>query len=237
MPEDDWPDTIPVTREIAREVIGEVIGEVQRQMPDHWRLMPIGGTYLGLGGFGDAASTTKDIDLVACFTLDGEAAIPTYEDVIAFARATSEHVRGRKDYTSVKFALPTEAGLAEVEIVRGRPTGRGGYFVSRAILEETIQMSTQQDGLIWPPVEALAFLKAWAVHDKTKLVDAGKDARGHHASRREQFLDDVQTLLEDLLDEGERPDEELLEQLFERTGGEREAAVREILADTGWLQR
>jgi hypothetical protein len=86
-------------------------------------------------------------------------------------------------------------------------------------------------------VEALAFLKAWAAHDKQKLVDAGKDARGYHADRREQFLDDVRILLDELLDDGVRPGETVFERLFERTGGEREAAVREILIETGWLQR
>lgn len=227
----DWPETIPVTPEVAREVIDEV----QRHLPDDWRLMPIGGTYLGLGDFGDPASTTKDIDLVACIGTPDGARIPSYEDVLSLAREHGEHVQGRKDHTSVKFTLSTEAGLAEVEIVRGRATGQGGYFVSRGILEETLRLADPRNGLLWPPVEALAFLKAWAAHDKRKLVDAGKDARGYHAERREQFLDDVRTLLDELLDEGRRPDEAILERLFERTGGEREEAVRRILVDTGWL--
>lgn len=226
-----WPDTIPVTPEIAREVIDEV----RRHVPDGWRLMPIGGTYVGLGGFGDVESTTKDVDLVACVASGDRAGIPAYEDVLGFAEEHSQHVRGRKDHTSVKFVLPTEPGPAEIEIVRGRATGQGGYFVSRSILEETLDIAEERDGLLWPPVEALAFLKAWAAHDKQKLVDAGKDARGYHADRREQFLDDVQTLLDALLDEGQRPDASVLERLFDRTGGEREAAVREILVRTGWL--
>jgi hypothetical protein len=234
MPEEaDWPDTIPVTPEVAREVVGEL----QRLLAEDWRLMPIGGTYLGLGGFGDIASTTKDVDLVATVDPGEGASIPDYEDVLAFAREHSEHVQGRKDHTCVKFVLDTEAGPAEIEIVRGRSTGQGGYFVSRGILEETLEIAEEKDGLLWPPVEALAFLKAWAAHDKQKLVDAGKDARGYHADRREQFLDDVRILLDELLDDGVRPGETVFERLFERTGGEREAAVREILIETGWLQR
>lgn len=230
--EDEWPETIPVTPEVAREVIDEV----QRHLPEDWKLMPIGGTYLGMGGFGGGPSTTKDIDLVASVGASDGAKIPAYEDVHAFAHEHGEHARGRKDHTSVKFTVSTEVGLAEVEIVRGRATGQGGYFVSRAVLEQTLRLADPRDGLLWPPVEALAFLKAWAAHDKQKLVDAGKDARGYHAERRDQFLDDVRTILDELLDEGKRPDEGILEQLFERTGGKREQAVREILAGSGWLR-
>jgi len=124
MPDDDWPDTIPITPEVA----GEVVHEVNRHLPDGWRLMPIGGTYLGLGGFSDVASTTKDVDLVATITTDGNAAIPEYEDVFAFANEHSDHVRGRRDHTSVAFVFEAEAeaGPADVEFVRGRATRQAG---------------------------------------------------------------------------------------------------------------
>lgn len=92
------------------------------------------------------------------------------------------------------------------------------------------------EGPTWScPPEALAFLKAWAAHVKKKLVDAGKDGRGYHATRRDGFLADVHDLLEDLLDGGRRPDEQMFEPLFGATGGQREIAVRRILEDTGWL--
>lgn len=229
----DWPDTIPLTPGIARDVIDEV----DRQLPEGWQLMPIGGTYVGLAGFDQGADTTKGIDLVATARVDNEAKIPAYEAVLAFAHGHSHHVQGRKDHTSVKFVLSTAHGPAEAEIIRGRAIGQGGYFVSRSILEEVLSLSEERNGLLWPPIEALAFLKAWAAHDKQKLIDAGKDARGYHAERNEAFLHDVRMLLDDLLDEGRQPEAAVFEQLFNRTGGEREKAVRKILVRLGWLQQ
>lgn len=77
-------------------------------------------------------------------------------------------------------------------------------------------------------------MKAWAATDKQKLVDAGKDARGYHARRREAFLRDVQRLREAIQDAGRKPEKKILEALFRATGGEREQAVRKVLSDRHW---
>jgi hypothetical protein len=84
-------------------------------------------------------------------------------------------------------------------------------------------------------VEALAFLEVWAAHDKQKLVDAGKDARGYHAQRREQFLNDVEIPLDELLDEGKPAGNVDPLAALRAAGGEREVAVREIRTLEGWL--
>lgn len=224
------PTPITVTPALAREVVEEL----GRKAPDDWRLMPVGGTLMGLTGLGDA-QTTKDVDIVLV-VLDGDSAvIPEYEAVLAFATRLSEHVDGRKDHTAVQLLLATDTGPVKVELVRGRSSGMGGYFVSRSVLEAAATLAIDRGAYLELPPEALAFLKAWAAHDKQKLVDAGKDGRGYHATRRDGFLADVHDLLEDLLDGGRRPDEQTFEPLFGATGGQREVAVRRILEDAGWL--
>ncbi len=227
---DERPETITVTPDVAREVVEELA----RKAPEPWRLMPIGGTLMGLTGLGDA-QTTKDIDIVLV-TLQGEqATVPTYDEVLAFARDLSNFIQGRKDHTAIELILATDSGPVKVELVRGRATGMGGYFVSRAVLEAAAELADHRPGYLELPPEALAFLKAWAAHDKHKLVDAGKDGRGYHAARRDAFQADVKDLLDDLLDRGQRPDPSVFESLFAATGGEREEAVRKLLETAGWI--
>lgn len=224
-------ETVPVTPDVAERILGRI----RERAPEGWRLMPIGGTEMAT--VAGPNETTKDVDVVVVTLQDEAAEIPPYEELADFARELSDApdlVETRKDHTSVKFRLPTEAGPATVEFVRGRTPGTGGYFVSRSVLEKAATLATDAGGTLRLPVEALAFLKAWAAWDKQKLVDAGKDARGYHAGRRQAFLEDVQRLREAVQDAGEEPDGDVLEAMFSATGGEREEAVRRILADRGW---
>lgn len=221
-------DTVPVTPEVTRRVLDRL----RARLPDGWRSMPIGGTEMAT--VGDADETTKDIDVVIVTLHEDTATIPDYDKLVAFAHALSETVETRKDHTSVKLVLSTDAGPVILEFIRGRTPGQGGYFVSRSVLETAATLATEDDGVLRLPTEALAFLKAWAASDKQKLVDAGKDPRGYHAGRREAFLADVQRLRQAVADAGREPDPEILEALFAATGGKREDAVRRILAERQW---
>lgn len=224
-------ETVPVTPEVAEQVLDRL----RDAAPAGWRLMPIGGTEMAT--VAGTEETTKDVDVVVVTLHDGTAEIPPYDDLADFARELSnapDAVETRRDHTSVKFRLSTDAGPVTVEFVRGRTSGTGGYFVSRSVLEKAATLATDSDGTLVLPAEALAFLKAWAAHDKQKLVDADKDARGYHADRRDAFLEDVQRLREAIQDADEEPDAEVIEALFSATGGEREEAVRRILADRNW---
>lgn len=194
--------------------------------------MPIGGTEMAT--VDDAGETTKDIDVVIVTCHDDAATIPDYDELVAFANRLSDTVETRKDHTSVKLRLASDAGPVTLEIVRGRTPGKGGYFVSRSVLEAAASLATNEGGILRIPPEALAFLKAWAAHDKQKLVDAGKDARGYHAGRREAFLDDVRRLRRALADADQEPDPDRFRPLFAATGGQREEAVRRVLAENGW---
>lgn len=197
-------EPITVTPQVAREVMKEL----RRNAPERWRLMPIGGTLMGLRGLGDA-NTTKDVDVVLVALQGRDLIVPTYEEVRSFAEGITTNVEGRKDQTAVVVVLSTDHGRVRVEFIRGRSPGKGGYFVSRSVLEEAAsELAREQDGYLELPVEALAFLKAWAAHDKQKLVDAGKDGSGYHASRREAFVDDVRRLLDDVLDNSIEPNTE-----------------------------
>lgn len=224
-------ETVPVTPDIA----DQVLDRLEDAAPADWRLMPIGGTEMATVAGTNA--TTKDVDVVVVTLQADTAEIPPYEELADFALELSDApdaVETRKDHTSVKFRLSTDAGTVTVEFVRGRTPGTGGYFVSRSVLEKAATLATDSDGTLVLPVEALAFLKAWAAWDKQKLVDAEKDSHGYHADRRDAFLDDVQRLREAVQDEGEEPDPEIIEAMFTATGGERETAVRRILAERHW---
>lgn len=221
-------DTVPVTPEVARRVLDRL----RSRLPEGWQLMPIGGTEMAT--VDDPDETTKDIDVVLVTLHDDTAAIPEYDDLVAFAEQLCDAVETRKDHTSVKLVLATDAGPVTLEIVRGRTPGQGGYFVSRSVLETAATLATEDEGVLRLPTEALAFLKAWAAHDKQKLVDADKDARGYHAGRRDAFLEDVQRLRRAVADQGRDPDPQILDVLFSATGGQREKAVRRILSERQW---
>lgn len=221
-------ETVPVTRETAERVLARL----RDRLPEGWRLMPIGGTEMA--ALEEQGATTKDVDVVIVTARDGEFAIPAYDELVAFAERLAGDVETRKDHTGVRFALPTDAGPVTVEFVRGRTPGKGGYFVSRSVLETAAELATETEGILRPPIEALAFLKAWAAHDKAKLVEAGKDARGYHANRRDAFLEDVRRLRQAMADAGREPDAGRFETLFAATGGQRETAVRDILEDRAW---
>lgn len=221
-------DTVPVTPEVAERVLSRL----QDALPSGWRSMPIGGTEMAtLAAEGE---TTKDVDVVIVAIHDGRAAIPEYDELVDLARDLAEEVETRKDHTCVRFPLATDAGLVTVEFVRGRTPGKGGYFVSRTVLETAAELAVDQEGILRPPIEVLVFLKAWAAKDKEKLVEAGKDTRGYHARRRDAFLEDVQRLRRALADADREPDRQRFETMFSATGGEREEAVRRILGERAW---
>lgn len=221
-------ETVPVTPSVARRVLSRL----KARLPDAWHLMLIGGTEMAT--LGEAYQTTKDVDVVIV-TLEADGAtIPEYDKLVDFAKELSDTVQTRKDHTSIKLHLATDAGPVTLELVRGRTPGQGGYFVSRSVLEKAATLATEDEGVLRLPTEALAFLKAWAAHDKQKLIDADKDPQGYHARRRAAFLEDVQRLRQALADQDQDPDGEIIEALFDATGGKRETAVRRILAQRQW---
>lgn len=223
-------ETVAVTPEIAQRVVGLLVDGC----PPGWAVTPIGGTEMAT--LGNEHGTTKDVDVVIVTIQDGKASIPEYDQLVEFAGEFAEDVETRKDHTCVRFPLSTDAGAVRVEFVRGRTPGKGGYFVSRTVLETAAELATEEEECILRlPIEALAFLKAWAASDKAKLVDAGKDGHGYHAQRRDAFLDDVQRLRGFLSDRDREPDPHRFETLFSATGGQREQALRRILEDRGWL--
>lgn len=115
--------------------------------------MPIGGTEMAT--IDDEADTTKDVDVVLVTLQEGDVQVPEYGDLVELAQELSSHVTPRKDHTSVKLLMRTEAGPVRVEFVRGRSPGMGGYFVSRSVLEKAARLATDEDGILQLPLEAL----------------------------------------------------------------------------------
>jgi len=176
--------------------------------------------------------TTKDEDVVLLVVQGGEfrvAAVPVVESLVRQLGATPIV---RKDQTSVNCQLTTASGTFFVEFVRGRRGGHG-YFISRAVLEATAALSSREGKKLTPPLEALAFLKAWAAVDKGKLVSSGRDARGYHAGRERAFKDDVSSIRAQLL-EARQPDAAVFEMLLAACSVDRAKAVREVLREGGW---
>lgn len=220
---------MPVPRELAQRVIDQVLDQLD---PDH-RVMPIGGTLMTLRA-GGRATQTDDVDLVLLVLRDGAPEVPPFDAVVAIAEALSDDVAPRKDHTAVHLLLATEAGPVKVELIRGRQPGKGGYFVDRRVLEAAADLATARDRVLELPLEALAFLKAWAADDKAKLVRADKDPEGYHRQRGEAFRRDVRVLRDEILDRGDDPDTEVLERLFEVCGKRQTKAIRRIFEGAGW---
>lgn len=227
----DEADDVRVDPDTAREVLRAIVDV----LPEGWALMPIGGTRLG--EITDRPVATKDVDVVPVERDEGVLRVPPYDAVVDLAETLSDHVQGRKDHTSVKARIHTRVGPVPVELIRGRQPGKGGYFVSRNVLERCAEIAEERGRVLDLPVEGLAFLKAWAVHDKRKLVDAGKDARGYHTRRADAFRQDVRDLLAAIVDVGREPDMDVIDALFEVSGDARTEAIGAILADAGWPVR
>lgn len=165
MPDDD-------VGRVDAGVAEEVLSHVLDALPEGWTVMPIGGTRMA--EIGDRVVATKDVDLVPTVTIDNRPKVPPYDDVVALAEDLSDRVDGRKDHTSVKAHVPVRDGTVPVEFIRGRQPGKGGYFVSRNVLERCAEIARKEGRVRHLSLEGLAYLKAWAVHDKLKLVDAGR---------------------------------------------------------------
>lgn len=226
------PDFVTVTPEMAETVIARVLDAIGPST----RVMPIGGTLVQSRGAGPSTET-QDVDIVVVLVRDDGFKVPPYEDVMDLAERLTgrkDRVRGRKDHTSVQAHLPLQQGLVKVELIRGRQPAKGGYFVSRNVLERCAELAEERDGVLELPLEALAFLKAWGCHDKLKLVEAGKDGRGYHARRADGFRADVEMLFEEVLGRGREPRLDVLDALFDVASDDRTEAISAILADAGW---
>ncbi|MBI4393535.1 MAG: hypothetical protein HY556_07040 [Euryarchaeota archaeon] len=223
-------DTAPVSAAGAEKILAKIVGV----LPDGWTLMPIGGTLMPRLGL-TTRTVTKDVDLVVLALRDGVYVVPEVEALVAVARrvALSDDIHVRKDHDVVEFVVEVEGAPAKVEFVRGRGP-KGGYFVRRNILETAAKLAKRHDRILDLPPEALAFLKAWAAHDKEKLVLKEKDKRGYHAQRATQFRADVGAILHGTLDAGHRPHAEIIRRLLDACGAERRKAIETILQDSGW---
>lgn len=194
--------------------------------------MPIGGTAVAFVD-DDAFETTKDVDLVLLALRAGRRELPAFDDLVAAAKRLSDQVLPRGDHTSVALTLTIPEGPVLVEFILGRPKKRGGYFVTREVLTAVAQLATERDGLLDLPVEALAYLKAWAADDKARLAAAGKDEHGRHALRRDAFLNEVRALLPDSR-RGKAADPAVFAPLLAAASPDRQAAIRKILAEAQW---
>jgi len=219
--------TDPVTLEGHRKVVEMITAK----LPAESFLMLLGGGLMMEAGLRHAV-TTKDEDLVLLL-VEGEGL--RVADAAALERLIRElgsTPKVRKDQTNVSCALDTSEGTFLVEFVRGRRGGHG-YFISRAVLERVAEISRRDGRLLVPPLEALAFLKAWASVDKAKLLATGRDGRGYHAERQRAFRRDVALIRERVL-ESRAPDAGVFTKLLEACSQNRARAVRQVLEEAGW---
>lgn len=219
--------TDPVTP-TAHAAIVEVISAA---LPPGSFIMVIGGGLMMASGMRHVV-TTKDEDIVLLLVEGGRPKVAEVSTVQKLIRELGGEPYVRKDQTSVNFRLETPDGTFLVEFVRGRRGGHG-YFVSRAVLEAIAGLSRREGRVRTPPLEALAFLKAWAAVDKAKLVRSGRDGRGYHAGRERAFREDVDAIRRRIL-ETRQPDGQVFQALLAVCSADRARAVRQILLETGW---
>lgn len=208
-----------------------VVGRIRGALPEGCRIMVIGGGSMMDAGVGRVI-TTKDEDVVLLLVEAAEARVADVPVVEALVRALGAEPEVRKDQTGVRCVLHTDEGRFLLEFVRGRKAG-GGYFVSRAVLERVASHGADDGQVLEPPLEGLAFLKAWAAVDKAKLVRAEKDPHGYHAARERAFRDDVAAVLRRVL-ESRQVEGAVVADLLGACGKERARAVRAVLVSAGW---
>lgn len=221
--------------EIPIDAAERIVREIARKLGPDARVMPIGGTAMGLLQ-ARVSGTTKDVDLVVVLAQGDAAKIPPYEEIVRIAARLVDDpakIQLRADQTSVMLPYASELGVVKLELVCGRGAS-GGYFVKRRVLEGLVPHAGLVEGVYRLPLEALAFLKAWAATDKAKLVKAGKDERGYHAGRERAFRREVADILDVLRKRGKPPDMKTLDAILALAGKDREKAIREVMRDAGW---
>lgn len=222
--------TVPVTQELGQQAIQRIVNA----LPSSWLVMPIGGIAVD-PSIRQAGATTKDVDLVLVLTEGDRVHIPTAEQIVRALDRVLPGLEPRRDQTSILGFLRLEQGTVKVELIRGRRAGAGGYFVARTVLLKAASIGRRKGRIIRLPIEALAFLKAWAATDQDKLIKNDKDARGYHESRAAAFRRDVKNLHENLLDKERRePVGSILVGLLKIPGGVRRKAVEAVLRENGW---
>lgn len=223
------------TDPVTRSGHDRIVAMITDKLPPDFRCLLIGGGSLMEAGLRHIV-TTKDEDVVLLVVRGKTFQVADVPDVERLIRELGGTPSVRKDQTSVSCELGTTEGTFFVEFVRGRRGGHG-YFVSRAVLEMTAALSRQEGKKLVPPLEALAFLKAWAAVDKGKLVSSGRDGRGYHAGRERAFKDDVLRIRAQLLDvERREPDLAVFGRLLESCSAQRASAVRNVLREAGLIR-
>ncbi len=218
---------------VSRAEADDAVQRVLDVLPEAWRVMPIGGNAVE-DSLDRPGRTTKDVDLVLVVLRRDGPAIPTTHEIRNLLDPALEQLTVRKDQTSLAGFLVLPEGRVKVEVIRGRSTGAGGYFVSRSVLETAASLSQADGRVLRAPMEVLAFLKAWGATDQDKLVANEKDARGFHRDRAMGFRKDVTVLREAMAEQGRTPDDLILRRLLDATGGPRRKQVEAALRQGGW---
>jgi hypothetical protein len=208
-----------------------ILAKVASVLSADSRVMVIGGGLMLESGV-RRVLTTKDEDLVLLVLQGGALKVAEVAAVEQLVRELGGEPFVRKDQTSVSFRLKTPRGTFLIEFVRGRRGGHG-YFVSRQVLEAVAALSRREGRVLTPPLEALAFLKAWAAVDKAKLVASGRDGHGYHAARERSFRIDADAIRERVLEKGQA-DARVFRTLLGASSPARALAVRNVLREAGW---
>lgn len=227
------PQGVPLTPDLSARILRSIV----KAIGDDYRLMPIGGTRMDLDVL-RPGTTTKDVDLVLVLVTGGRPRVPELADVLAIAAGLPGVVgpaTPNKEGSVVRIQVQAPEGRVDVEIIRGKMPGKGGYFVSRPILEAVALLGTDKSGMLEIPLEALAFLKAWAAHDQEKLIRRDGDEDGKHARRKADFERDISKILDAILTKNKTPDAAVLKTLLAACENkERRSAIRNTLQATGW---
>jgi hypothetical protein len=223
-------DTAP-TDPVTPAAHAAIVQAISAKLPPDSFIMVIGGGLMMAAGMRHIL-TTKDEDVVLLLVEGGQPKVAKVAAVERIVRAIGGEPFVRKDQTSVNCRLETPAGTFLVEFVRGRRGGHG-YFVSRAVLEAIAELSRRDGRVLTPPLEALAFLKAWAAVDKAKLVRSGRDGRGYHAGRALAFRADVKAVRRRILEE-RQVDDGVISALLSVCSDARAQSVRQVFLETGW---
>lgn len=227
------PRGVPLTPDLSIRLLRDLV----KALGDEYRLMPIGGTRMDLDVL-RPGGTTKDVDIVLVVTSGGKRTVPTLDDVLKIASSLPGVLgaaKANKEGSVVRVLVQTSAGPVEVEIIRGKTPGKGGYFISRNMIEAVAKTGIDKDGQILIPLDALAFLKAWAAYDQEKLIQRTKDPNGKHARRKADFERDTVKILDALLNKDRTPNPSMLKALMDSCENkQRRAAIRKTLQNAGW---
>lgn len=160
-----------------------IVDHIRSRLPPGYRILILGNTALQIRRVRSTA--TIDVDV---FLVQPGPAIPPWADLVRIALTIDPSAEPSADQASVLLRVPTAAGPAEVDLIRGRR--RPGRFVTHDFLTAVADDAVPWGSDLLPRDEALVVMKAWAAVDQQRRAEGGEDA-ARRAGKRDRFLSDL----------------------------------------------